>query len=121
MKTVFLATPYSSSFDDVRRQHLGNAARMSATLMELGYNVLCPAILRAASNVPDTPEFWNEREAELIKRCDAVVVNMSCETWREDATVARHVRDARASAVDVWHAGTDIDGVAFVVRRAASA
>lgn len=118
MKTILLASPYSHRNETARDEQLREAVTMMHALTMRGYNVLCPALSRAA--IPELPENvagWQARDLELVRRVDAVAVNMDARTWRDHPEMRELVHAARIAGVAVYHCGTDIEGEVFVIQR----
>jgi nucleoside 2-deoxyribosyltransferase len=94
---IYLASPYTHSDGDVRRQRFDSACRAAATLISQGKTVFSPIAHShaiCAYGLPLDWRFWERHDRRYLEVCDEVVVLM-LDGWRESVGVQAEIGIAR--------------------------
>lgn len=76
---VYLASPYSHPFRDVRNWRFETVCKKAAELMEEGYQVFCPIAHSHSIEINGFPklksgDWWLQQDFAILKHCDKMIV-----------------------------------------------
>ena len=99
-KRIYLAIPYNDPSSEIRNERFEIANKVTAGLMNLGYNVFSPIShshpIAVQCNLPRGYEFWKEWNKTFIEWCDELYV-VCIDGWRE----SRGVQDEISIATEM--------------------
>ena len=120
-KLVYLAMPYSHRDPEVVAARMEAFTDMDRALIRAGVNTVSPLYKHFA--IEDSPdigtdwEYWSGYSAELMKRCDAVVI-IKLPGWEGSTGVSDEIDLAVALKIPVYvisSSGTDLQLLPRVV------
>ena len=98
MKKIYLAIPYSHSFEYMRELRFEIANQEAARLMAEGYIVFSPIShshpIAVQCNLPKDYEFWKQFDEAFIDWCDELHI-VCAPGWKESRGVAREIKYAK--------------------------
>ena len=106
-KKLYLASPYTSPYPEVRNARVKLASAIAARLMERGYVVFSP-ITHGHSIAEHLPAesahshaFWMAQCLPMLADCDLLVV-LPVDGWRESRGVAEELAFARLHDIPIF-------------------
>jgi hypothetical protein len=87
---IYLASPYTSKYQDTMLERLSGALEASATLIKFGINNISPVVYGCSMNVildiGDDFEVWKSFCFSLLIRCNAIVI-LQLKGWEESTGI----------------------------------
>jgi len=108
MKKIYLACPYSSPDENLRKWRVKQADKRAAELMEAGNLVFSPlshshpVSKHCSSTCPQDHDFWLKQDLWILKICDEMEI-LCLDGWAESKGIGVEIDFALANGIKVHY------------------
>src|SRR5574341_1554811 len=112
---IYLATPYSSTDEVIRKGRTILAVKHAAKLIKEGNNVFCPIAYNVGlckySDVPmDDSPFWMNQDKAFLKKCSKLVV-VKMWGWEHSKGILEEIELAKELGIPIEYIEDDLYNV----------